>query len=375
MDENHELEDILTGIGSEPVPDDIQQLAENVVDEFRRGLSAGLASIPLESQDATAATRQEASPRGDEPAISQDPTRPAVRLVPDVPTELADGVSCETHPIEKPPSRRHAHWRLVAMSKQRTVRWSVAAAVVAIAVLGGLSFRPRVAPPGEKQTRWWLGPVSTWAAEIDAAVATIKGVTCREQWQTVDANGVGAAGSTWTKFYVSHDSYRRDIHDGDFLREIQWYTPDGKDMLQTGVRFDTKSYCVLRHHGSFGQEDPVQRIRFYAGLLDKANRQLGTTVIDGHECVGFEIRASRYGSNPDSWVDRIWFDVNSRLPVRIENAGRPVTGDAARTFTKVQDRFDYNPALSPDTFTPSIPQGFINAHPDELKARQSPSGK
>ena len=41
------------------------------------------------------------------PGAMQDPTQPAVRLVPDVPTELADGVPRETHPIEQPPSRRH----------------------------------------------------------------------------------------------------------------------------------------------------------------------------------------------------------------------------------------------------------------------------
>ena len=40
------------------------------------------------------------------------------------------------------------------------------------------------------------------------------------------------------------------------------------------------------------------------------------------------------------------------LPVRIEKSGRPVTGDASRTFTTIQDQFDYAPQLPPDTFVP-----------------------
>lgn len=39
--------------------------------------------------------------------------------------------------------------------------------------------------------------------------------------------------------------------------------------------------------------------------ISRADRLLGTQTIDGHECVGFEIRASQYGDNPDTWLDRI----------------------------------------------------------------------
>jgi len=256
------------------------------------------------------------------------------------------------------------------MLQHNPMRW-LSAAVVVLVVLGGLSFFPRSSKPGSKETDWWLAPPSAWAAPINAALATIKGATCREQTQIVDADGSAHLSSTWHRFYVSRDSYRRDIYDGDFFREIQWYTPDGGDMLQTSVRFDTKSYTVLRHGGRFGEEDPVERIRFYVALLDKAGRQLGRTAIDGHECVGFEIHASKYGSNPDTWIDRIWFDVRTRLPVRIERTGRPITGNTTRTFTSIQDQFDYSPVLPEDTFAPSIPSGFINAHPDELRRLQS----
>jgi hypothetical protein len=102
--------------------------------------------------------------------------------------------------------------------------------------------------------------------------------------------------------------------------------------------------------------------------MDKAERLLAERVIDGRTCVGFEIPARAYGDNPETWVDRIWFDVETKLPARIEQSGRPVTGDPTSTMTIMQDQFDYAPQVPADTFTPQDPPaGFVNAHPDELQ--------
>lgn len=67
-------------------------------------------------------------------AHAQDPIQPAVRPVPDVPTELADGVRRETHPIKPPPSRRHDRGRFLMMFQHRSVRWAMAAAAAAAAL-------------------------------------------------------------------------------------------------------------------------------------------------------------------------------------------------------------------------------------------------
>ncbi len=239
-----------------------------------------------------------------------------------------------------------------------------AAAAIIIIILSGLTFWPGHADNG----KWWLGPPAAWGQEILATLDTIKGVTCRERTEFVMADGSRHTSSTWDIFYVSHDSYRRDIYDGDFLREIQWYVPDGNGTLQHSIRFDLESYFIHRGQGSFGNHDPIERMRFYVGFLDKADRLLGEEVIDGYNCVGFEISAGKYGNNPEQWIDRIWFDVETKLPVRIEKHGRPVTDHPDETFTTIQDQFDYYPELPADTFTPWIPEGFINAHPDEIRA-------
>lgn len=246
--------------------------------------------------------------------------------------------------------------------RSRLTKLAVAAAI--LVALGSFVFRSS----GRGDAGWPLGSRVAWGKELMAAFATIQAVTCREQSAVVMPDGSQHLSSTWDLFYVSKDSYRRDIYDANFLREIQWYVPDGNDMIQQGFRFDLKCYNAVRHHGSFGQKNPVERIRFYVGLLDKADRFLGEQTIDGHNCVGFEIHANKYGSNPDTWLDRIWFDQVTKLPVRIEQSGRPVTGKPDWTYTTIQDQFNYAPQLPADTFVPQKPpEGFVNAHPDDLR--------
>ena len=253
-------------------------------------------------------------------------------------------------------------WRTIM--KNRIPKLATAAAV-AIVVFGGITFWPS---GGSDNGKWWLGPPAAWGQEILAKLDTIKAVTCREQTVLVISDGSRHTSSTWNIFYVSQDSYRRDIYDGDFLREIQWYVPDGEGTLQHSVRYDLKSYFTHSGEGSFGSADPIERMRSFVRQLDKADKLLGEKVVEGRDCVGFEISASKSGDYPEEWIDCIWFDVETKLPVRIEQRGRPVSDHAEETFTIIQYQFDYDPGLSADTFVPRTPEGFIYGHPDEIRA-------
>jgi hypothetical protein len=256
-------------------------------------------------------------------------------------------------------------WRKIMKTR---ITKLAAAAVIAIIVLGGITFWPHSGPENGK---WWLGPPAAWSQEILAELDTIKGVACREQTIWIAPDGSRHTSSTWNLFYVSHDSYRRDIYDGDRLREIQWYVPDGDGTLQHSIRYDLKSYFAHSGEGSFGNYEPIERMRFFVRLLDEADRLLGQTVIEGCNCVGFEISAAKYGDNPQEWLDRIWFDIDTKLPVLIEK-DRPCPRDKTQTdyhpSIRVQDQFDYNPELPADTFTPQTPEGFIFGHPDDIRA-------
>jgi len=280
-----------------------------------------------------------------------------ITTTPDLDNRVIKNVTDELEQLKrKKPTTKQSFWRLIMKTK---ITKLATAAVIIIAVMVGINH--------------FGGSIDvasvTWGQEIMAAIETIKGVSCREQIFTVTKNGSKHLSSTWNVLYFSKDSYRRDIYDGDTLREIQWYVPDGETMLQHSIRFDLGSYFVVRHQGSFGVQDPVGRVRFYVQFLDSADRLLGTKRIEDFNCVGFEIKASEYGNNPERWIDQIWFDVDTKLPVVIEQHGRPVTGHPETTFTTVQDDFNYNDELPGDTFEPYVPDGYIFGHPDEITSK------
>lgn len=260
-------------------------------------------------------------------------------------------------------------WRTNMSS--RKMKLAAAAAAVMI-VLEGVTFWPG----GTQGTgQWWLGSPAVWGQEVLAALDTVKGVTCREELILVNSDGSELTLDTWHILYVSHDSYRRDIYDEGVLREIQWYVPDGDGTLQHSVRFDLESYFTHTGEGSFGNTDPVDNMRSFVRQFDMADKLLGEKVVEGRNCAGFEISASKYGDNPGQWTDCIWLDVETKLPVRMEQRGRPLTGQADKTFTKIQHQFDYDPGLSADTFVPRIPEGFIFGHPDEIRAAREKERK
>lgn len=253
-------------------------------------------------------------------------------------------------------------WRTIM--KNRTARLTAAAVIAIAVVIVGIPLWPG----GSDSGKWWLGPPAAWGQEIVAQLDASQAVTCREQTVFVMSDGTEHTSSTWDVRYVSRDSYRKDIYDGDVMRETQWYVPDGDGTLQHSVRFDLESYFTQTHEGGFGNYDPVERMRFFVRLLDDADMLLGEDTIDGVHCVGFEISASKYGDNPADWVDRIWFDVETKLPVRMEKRGRPVTDQPDKTFTIIQSEFDYDPYLPADIFVPQTPEGYIHGHPDEIRA-------
>ncbi len=254
-----------------------------------------------------------------------------------------------------------------AFQRARWLRPVAMAAAVALVLFGGAAFW-RSGQNGKDAGKWWLQPAAAWAGQIQATLAKLRGVTWRESTAVVEADGTEHVSSTWMRAYHSPDSYRRDSFDGDTLRGIQWYVPDAEHKhVMTSVRFDTQSYFVSGPGSDAGHLDPTDWMRALADMIDRADQLLGTRMIDGRECVGFELSASKYGTNPTGWQDSIWFDAETRLPVRIEERGRPVTGDPARTITILKDQFDYSPDLTSDTFVPQIPAGYIQAHPDDLK--------
>ena len=273
-------------------------------------------------------------------------------------------------------------WRTIMYSKTMKL---AAAAVIAIVVLGGVTFWPGGSPQNGK---WWLGPPAAWGLEIMAELGKIEALVYRDQAVFVSPYGSTHVSGTWSRNYEAKDRSRIDRYyentDEDtfgdsnpdsVLQHVTYKVPDGQDLIEYGVSYEHQCYTIRTNEGGVYQHDPLEKLRFYVNLLDKADRILDTKAFDGRECVGFEVSTGKYGDNPENWIDRIWFDVQTKLPVRIEKHGLPITGRPGETFTFIQDQFEYYAQVPAEIFEPEIPDGFINAEPGEVHAAKEKQEK
>jgi outer membrane lipoprotein-sorting protein len=276
----------------------------------------------------------------------------------------------EFHKTILPPGQNNI-WRTILGTK--TARFA-AAAVVALVVIGGITFRPG-------HDKWWLGPSAAWGQQIMAELEKIEALVYRDQTVFVGRYGSTHVSGTWSTHYQAKDRSREDRYYEDtdedtygqnnpdsVLQHVSYKVPDGQDLIQYDVSYEHQCYTIRIDKGGAYQRDPIERLRFYVDLLDRADRILDTATFEDRECVGFEISADKYGDNPKDRIDRIWFDVQTKLPVRIEMHGAPVTGQPGKTFTFIQDQFEYYAQIPAEMFKPDIPDGFINAEPDEVRA-------
>jgi outer membrane lipoprotein-sorting protein len=273
--------------------------------------------------------------------------------------------------LKRRPSAQTPAWRTIM--KSRMIRFA-AAAVIVIVVLGGVTFWPG---GGSGNGKWWLGSPAAWGQDIINSLEKVEALVYRVRTVFVGTYGSTHISGNWSRCYKARSGRREDTYYDDKLVGIQWNVPDGDGEIRYDVSFEYECYTVHRYEGGGHGRDPVSLLRFYVDLFiqGKADRELGTQIFEGRECVGFEISASKYGSNPDEWIDRMWFDVDTKLPVRIEKHGRPVTGHPEQTFTFIEDEFEYYAQVPAEMFTPEIPEGFVNTHPDQIRAAREKEEK
>jgi len=272
---------------------------------------------------------------------------------------------------QSPTARRSQRWALSVST--RAGRLALAAAVILI-VLGGITFWPS---GSHTRGQWWLGSRAVWGRELLNSLENIDAVIYRQRVGRVSDFGLPEMSRGWERRYNAKDRYRRDRYDdGVNIMNTQWVFPDGNGLRMVEVSYEYECYFERKNEAYGFVGDFTDRMRSYVQLLDKADRILDTVVFDGRECVGFEISTARYGNDPQGPVDRIWFDVQTRLPARIERH-RPDSGFDAyvdsgfsptETMIIIHDQFQYLAKVPMDLFVPAIPAGYVNAYPDDIRA-------
>ena len=273
---------------------------------------------------AATATLQDGS-RGDDSTIAQDPAQPVVRLVPDVPTDLADGILRGTHPIVQPPGRRHVPRRFIVMFLQRrTVRWSAVAAAIVIAFVGVGS---------------WLklsnGKSGIAFADVLEKISILRPYSCL---LTVQSHGQPADSRHLA--YLSLSRRREVLPDGT-IRVF--------DMSQQPVRVLTlhpdRKLAVEETLLNAGPSSDPDFLTAVGRMRNGSAEDLGTKEVEGRLAQGFH--------RPDGTNDlTIWADAKTGLPIRIE--------EVHPTFERriIMSEFAFDVSFDESLFSTEAPAGY-----------------
>lgn len=78
--------------------------------------------------------------------------------------------------------------------------------------------------------------------------------------------------------------------------------------------------------------------------------------VEGVRCFGFELSAKKCGTNPDGMLHRLWFDAETRLPVKMEF--EYLHKDDGELRRSVKDRFQWNAEIPSEMLIAEIPEDF-----------------
>jgi outer membrane lipoprotein-sorting protein len=254
----------------------------------------------------------------------------------------------------------------IAEEQSQKFTETLTAAVIRVTILGGINFWPR---DGSGNDKWWIGPSAAWGEEIIRELEKVEALISRQRALRVKDYGPDTMGSLWEMRYAAKDRYRKDILDGtNNIISTEWILPGGQGFMKYQIWPEYQCYTKKSEKTPPLYDNTMLWLRRWVRFLGKAERILGTQNLEGRECVGFEINPGTYEGFFVQVPVHIWFDVETKLPVRVERRGLPVDYDPAMKLTLIYDQFDYYTQVPTDMFTPDIPEGFVNAEPDEIIA-------
>lgn len=225
-----------------------------------------------------------------------------------------------------------------------------AAAVIIIGVLIGIEY--------------FGGPIdgasSVWA-NVSQKMETINSFTCRKQ----------ESGNKESIYWYSADYGTKSEHytDGELtVRSYRLY----KTKELVAIFPPEKMYNHLRlSNEAISKEMEMNPREIVRRFLGADYKPLGRDIIDGIRVEGAEVKDQNIFKPPRTepeWQDfaaRIWVDVETQLPVRLEAEYR-LEGSSIRTII-VTDQFQWNVELSSSDFEPNIPAGY-SAGTDEFQS-------
>jgi len=161
-----------------------------------------------------------------------------------------------------------------------------------------------------------------------------------------------------SKNYVAGDyGTRSDIFVDGKLLALKYRLPNKKVAYQ--VRPDQKKYWrfdLSDEEASRGRDtdDPRTWLKM---ILSGDYRETGRTSINGIEVEGIECNNAGV-TGDENTVMRLWVDVETTLPIRIEVEGEKMEAGEMRPHKFVMENFQWNVELDESIFEPNIPEDY-----------------
>jgi hypothetical protein len=225
------------------------------------------------------------------------------------------------------------------MIMKKPVTRMAAAAVIILAVLLGIN---------------QFGCVSVAWTQVVKNVEQAVSVSFRLRTSTT-----GMPDSVIMVYDSSEYGSRMDLHvDGKIVSRI--YSPQDKNvsvMVMPEAKTYTRMSFTEEQHQQMHQreKDPREFVKLF---LSVDHTELGRKTIDGIEVEGLDVNSPKVGGGMfESAAGRLWVDVKTELPVRMEIEGLSAAGKIQTKM--VMDTFRWDERLNASDFEPNIPSDYI----------------
>jgi hypothetical protein len=145
--------------------------------------------------------------------------------------------------------------------------------------------------------------------------------------------------------------FKTDYYDFDAKTAI-YVRHDEKTCLRVPM---TERMRESRESGWFNPKDWVRQI------VSSEYKELGRRTIEGVQCEGIETTKPTFAdANPPAtkMMSRLWVNVETRYPVRLEIGSTHGTTDGGIQFKALCEQFQWDVELSPKLFEPDIPSDY-----------------
>jgi hypothetical protein len=250
---------------------------------------------------------------------------------------------------EPKPALREPTLRKMIMGNSY-VKLALAAAVILAVVLGLTEF---LGPGGKSGVAW--AQVLEKAEQAPTIVCDVA-----EEYSYPQGRKVAFRGK---KYWSAQYGDKVEIYYQGKLLSIHYWLPPRK--VAYDIRVDRRQYArtdLSEPEAVWGsQNDPRSWLK---GILSDRYTKLGRTTINGKAAEGVECKTGGVASQ--DVIMRLWVDIQTNLPVRIEHEELHMFEGQMRPQKWVMENFEWDAQLDESVFEPNIPADYTPRPREEL---------